>query len=296
MFNVKQPFYSRRNLILLITGTILFYVLCNGAFIAWRQYDKNKKVEQLHKANQDYWNNLSPQERAIKKSVDYLKSSASIKQNHKLFVDYLQRAYNLDQALSLAGQPFDTSKDPRIYPQEINYLERIAFPDRIVQEQPKNPLEGPTLTNVFSANCDHLPFPENFWQTIEQNNGAGDYYMTHNALAFRFMKDNGCPVPEDKKYLEAQTKDGMIKLAEDPTTNPDLRYEAIAFLCLSGYQETIQPAWIQQIIDEQNDDGSWDNPANQADTDHTTILALWAILSYNRPEAVEQSLIRRPNL
>jgi hypothetical protein len=291
----KTSFFTRKRLVATATFIFAAYVcLWIGVLISNRLENNHEK--QIIESRQQKFDNLKPEEKAVINAQNYLKSSkGSIKIDQRLFIDYLQRKFDLDGALGVTQTPIQIVENPATYPQEINFLARIVYPDRIVTVPPRNVVDGPTLTNIFSANCDHTPLPKNFWLTMNQNYSAGGYYLAHNALAFAFMKDNGCAIPASDAGLPEKTINGMVKLADDPNTNQDLRYEAIAFLCLSGRTDLIKSSWISEVISQQKEDGSWVDEQYPKDSDHTTVLALWALLEYSHPNTPYEPLIHRPS-
>lgn len=287
------PFFAPKNLIryLIIVGAG-FILLYTGSFTYYAAVHRRQAVGL--KARQQAFQQLSPAEQSIRKAQAYLEGSITqVKPVERLFLDYLQRKYKLDNKLGINGPPFDLSEDPRTYPEEIHYLARIAFPDKVVTVLPKSPFQGLSLTNVYSANCDHLALPAEFWPVIKENMDKGGYFLSHNALALAFMKDNNCLLPANFASLPEQVQQGLISIAGDDNTPPDLRYEAAAFLSFISQKKLIQSKWIDQIIAEQRSDGSWSEEAKAGKpSSHTTVLALWTLLEYARSDTPEQPLIR----
>ncbi len=246
------------------------------------------------RAAQQHFDALSPAEKAIRRAETYqMTMTTSAHPFQRLLFDYLQRSYNLPAELSVTNAPFDIPTAQTQSAIELRYLARIAFPEKVFKDGISVPLAGTSLTNVYAANCDNLSLPKNFWNTMQDNYGRGEYDLTHVALAFRFIRDNNCDIPDSAKVLESQVNRGMLAIAGGSATIADLRYEAIAFLLLSGNRSDVKQEWIDQIAKEQMPNGGWAAEiGSKTANDHSTVLAMWALLQYSRPSVEYQPLIR----
>lgn len=293
MTNPPKQFFSRRNILPTVAVVILVYAL-TWALVLTGQKMHDNRVKHAAVVQQKQFDSQSADQKSIIKAQEYLKSYIGrVGIEQRLFLDYLQRKFNLDPSLSATQNPFQVREDPQTYPQEVNFLTRISYPDKIVTVAPRSIVDGPALTNIYSANCDHMALPTNFWPTMEQNYQAGGYSMTHVALALAFMKDNGCQIPPSHADLKPKVIEAMTKLAGTPSTSADLRYEAIAFLGLSDAADHIENKWIEAIATDQKPGGSWVDGNDVQNSDHTTILALWALLEYTHPNMPYEPLIHR---
>lgn len=294
--NLKNSFFSRKPLIFIVLGVFLSYgLIWGGALIENRM--ENNRIRLAIKVEKDRLNNLSPEEKSILKAQNYLMDSVTvIATSERIFLSYLQRKFNLPSKLGADETPIDLHEDPRTYPEDIHYLARIAYPNRIVKEPPRHPLEdGIEVSNIYSGNCDHIPLPAIFWPMVEQNIADGGYLMTHVALALALMKDNGCSLPPNADSITSRVMQDLVKLADNPDTVADLRYEAVAFLLLSERRDLVKQSWIDQIISEQRDDGGWSREVGSKKVDnHSVLLAFWSLLEYARPDTPNEPLIRRP--
>ena len=289
---ISTKFFTRKNLIITAIVVLTLYVaIWATALIIQTTHDSRAKHAAAILKKQ--YDAQTPEYKAVLKAQQYLKNSlGTVQVEQRLVLDYLQRQFNLDESLSAAKTPFQIVENPRTYPQEINFLARISYPEKLVTVPPRNVVDGPILTNIYSANCDHVQLPANFWSTMNDNYKQGGYYVTHDALAFAFIRDNSCTIPTSESELQSKVVDSMVKLAGDPNTNSDLRYEAIAFLGLSGHAPLIDSKWIDKVIAEQKSDGSWVDGKDVQNRDHTTTLALWALLEYRKPNVRHEPLIR----
>ncbi len=291
----KHTFFSRKNILIVTISVLMLYVLLWGGILVEAKVNEDRRLRAV-KAKQDQVNSLSREERSIMQGEQYLVGSITqVKPTERLFLDYLRRKFNLDSTLGVAGPPIDLYENPKTYPEEIHYLARVAYPERIVNVSPNGRLEGVSLTNAYSANCDHIPLPDEYWLELEKDISKGDYYLTHVALALALMEDNGC-VTAKAAALREPVMSGMVALANNPNIVADLRYEAVAFLLLSNRRDLVEPEWVSQITAEQRDDGGWSREAGGDKNDpHATLLALWAVLEYGRADTRDTPIIRPPS-
>lgn len=296
MNKLHTPFFETKKLMYIAAIIFVGHILLWAGLSIKYQIDQNRKAR-AGKSSRQQTSNLSREEQAIKKAQDHLVNSISVVDtSERIFFSYLQRKFELPSVLGADGPPIDLGEDPRTYPAEVHYLARIAYPDKIVKEIPKYELDdGVKVTNIYSANCDHLALPSNFWQTMEQNVATGGYYVAHVALALAMMKDNGCLLPPGADVINNRVTQELVKLADDPRTLADMRYEAVAFLTLSERHDLVQQKWIDQILSEQRTDGGWSRAVGEAKYDaHATLLAVWSLLEYSRPNTPDEPLIPRP--
>lgn len=253
--------------------------------------------ENTIKQQKEAFNKLSAEDKAILNAQKYLVDNlGTVAPEQRLILDYLQRKFDLDPKLNVQNTPLIIKADPNNYPLEIHFVERIAYPDKLVTAMPRNVLDPMSWVTVYSANCDHTPLPKDFWPKVRQNYSQGGYEMTHIVLALSFMRDNGCTIPNEAEGIEREVIAAMTRLANDPVTNADLRYESIAFIMLAGGYDSVNNGWIQKILSEQRPDGSWSFTLDDGKSnDHATTLALWAILEYKNPNKPYEPFIRRPD-
>lgn len=286
---------------LILLTLVVAAVVCAIYGLVWAQDQsmERERVEQSEKLRIESYNNLSKEEKAILRAETYVADSIHITDtSERIFFSYLQRKYDLGNKIGVSGPPMDLHEDPRTYPEHLHFLARVAYPDRIVNTGPKqSELDDPIkITNIYSANCDHLTLPPNFWPSMEKSIQDGSYYLTHVALAFEFMKDNGCALHPTAQDMSNRVNEGMVKLADDPGTVADLRYEAVAFLLMRGEDDLVKPEWINQIVEEQREDGGWtEKVGGSKNSPHATLLAMWSLLEYSRPNTPDEPLIRRPS-
>jgi hypothetical protein len=292
--SLSKPFFTQKKLIVSVSVVLVCYVAVWAGVLISNKINDDQFKNATKQRTKDF-NALKPEERAIRQAQAYIRENLpTFKPEQRLILDYLQRKFNLDDNLSASKSPINIYENPVTYPDEIHFLARIAYPEKLVTTPPKSIVDGMNLTNIYGANCDHMTLPANFWATMNQNYEAGGYYLTHNVLALSFMKDNSCTIPQTEADLLSKTLDGMVKMMDDSNTNADLRYEIIAFLGLSGRSDLINGAWLEDVISSQKEDSSWTDDQHPKETDHTTVLALWALLEYYHPNTPYEPLIHRP--
>lgn len=290
LISLKEPLFTARNILnisILVSGCL---ILVTGGTFLYGQFISNKS------SIDDSQQNESKQDIAIKKAEKYLITNlGQIAVTERLLLDYLDRKYALNSSFGAQESTIVIKDYNAGQPEEIHYLARIAYPDKLVSTVPQIALEPLSILNVYSANCDHLPLPATFEQTVHKSISAGGYEMTHVALAFAFMKDNACSYPPIDELSE-KVFNSMVNLANDPKTIADLRYEAVAFLLHSERGDLVKQDWIDQIISEQKPDGGWGiETGTNNNNSHATVLALWALLEYYHQSTADQPIIRRPS-
>jgi hypothetical protein len=238
--------------------------------------------------------NTQQYEASISKGLDYLESTANnISPLQWLMIDYLQRKFSLEQQYSAVQREI---KPPSNEPDATDFkvYRRIIEPDSLIKSLPTTDVSPMRQMLMSAAHCDHIPMPSNFYELLKNNINAGGYNLTHVAFALGLMKDNSCPLsPENDLIIREATIQGLVQLADKTDVSEDLRYEAVAFLLHLGRRDLVQPRWLNKITEAQQPDGGWSILAqDKTSSDHATVVALWALLEYSRPETPESPIIR----
>lgn len=225
---------------------------------------------------------------SIQHAQQYLVTNINqVDPQQRLILDYLYRRFGIDKTLSAEVTPIDFKAKSSDAAHEYQSLERIAFPNKLVSSLGNSP-----SLLMQAANCDRIPLPKNYSQLLQADANNGGYSLTHAAFAVEVTRELGCKVILAQQ-IDEQARLEMIKLAADAATPADLRYEAVAFLAFTGHQADIKQEWVQTIRSEQQADGSWQPGAVPGiQIDHTTTLALWALLT-QRSGNSNEPLIRR---
>lgn len=233
-------------------------------------------------------------DQSLTKGLNYLDHSNKVSPLQWLLMDYLARKFDLDSKFLAANRQFQPPTEPQATV-EYQVYKRIAFPDQLVDTLPPSDNDPTNRMVVAALHCDHIPLPADFAQLLQSNADAGDYQLTHVAFSLERMNENGCPLPEDQdQKLRQQLKTGLLSIIQNSQTIPDLRYEALAMLMHIGFRNEVKQPWIDQVVREQSDDGGWQDRADSPSNDHATVLAIWAILEYSRPDAPPEPMLHHP--
>ena len=149
------------------------------------------------------------------------------------------------------------------------------------------------LINYFmfkSFNCDVF-LPDTFLvQKLKEGLLIGGYDLTHALISMHWLKQFDCL--EENAILEKEIKElqetfwNKLPVMAKTEKNPDLRYESIAIALHTNKKINLSDE-VQSILREQEKGGSWYNQGlSDASREHTTILALWALLEWRYPEAI----------
>jgi len=145
-------------------------------------------------------------------------------------------------------------------------------------------LKGIDRITATALYCKEEPLPKTFLNSIHSMANHGGYPLTHATLALLMAKSNGCDISELQFQEELNFHNNRLSaLLNRVKPESDLGIEAIVMLYLTGNvphhsarAARIDPKWILRILDSQHTDGSW------YQNDHTTVLAIWALLEAKR--------------
>jgi hypothetical protein len=162
----------------------------------------------------------------------------------------------------------------------LRIFRRIADHDN-----PLSPGDEAAVTNeldrvtVPALYCDRTPLPAEYATALEQANRAGGYPRTHALLALQWLRDNGCASPAPTGYEPGLTKAVAELIAVDGVTT-DLELEAAGFLHLYGRGALVNPAYVDEAVALQKDDGGWLEAASETPGSswHASINGLYLLL------------------
>lgn len=277
-----------RSKILIAFSIVLLF---GAGFLVIRERSSNQKTALTSQASI----NKKNAQAAIARGEKYLLNTfAQITPIQRLVLDFLHRKFNIDPKFSATTTPITQSENEQGTFIEFQAWRRIAYPDSLLSTLPKTDAGSISNVTVQAANCDHIPLPSNFDETLQQNAAKGTYYLTHTALSLKFMEENGCEISNKSQQLKETVATDMVELINDPKTVADLRYEAIALLMYMGHRNLVKDVWIEQILTEQQNDGGWrqDLTVTSESNDHSSVLALWALLEFTQPGATKEPMIR----
>lgn len=134
-------------------------------------------------------------------------------------------------------------------------------------------MDGIDRITAAALYCDCYGLPPNFFNDINDMSYTEGYAVTHAVLALNILEQRKCKydttVYNTTKAIIIPRLETII-YNKKPTS--DIGIEAIVMLYISGNANRVKNEWVEAIIKAQEPNGSWG--AN----DHTTVLALWALL------------------
>ncbi len=225
----------------------------------------------------------------IERGIKYVENrGGDFEASTGLFFNFLSKKFpleNIPPIKKIYNSPDEFNKHP-----STKLYQRLAHPHSISEEDieqyrggiPINDLQYIMLAGMY---CDEIPLKQDFLQKIKTQTELDGYFLTHAALSIHFAKCLKCPLPNEFESIEKQQIKLLEKLIET-TDIQDLKYEAIAILKLMNPSATIKQEWIDEVLDMQLEDGGWARVKKlKTSNDHTTFLALWALLESKYPDA-----------
>jgi hypothetical protein len=238
---------------------------------------------------------VAPAENAVRATVSnlaaYLHRSAMAEPHALIMLGVINRWYGgnyFNEALELydAATLRDYKKAPvlRVFRRILDRDSEINMDDYREVYKDVDRLTAPALQ------CDRLALPENFVEMLSEAVEKGGYELTHVALAWQWIEENGCTIE-----VLADFKSGLInslaKLIGLDDSVTDLEIEAASLLHYMGYENRVPPAFINRLISVQLPDGGFPIQSGVVEGGyeanwHPSVLALWLLL---------QHLDRNPN-
>jgi hypothetical protein len=214
-------------------------------------------------------------------------------------LDHLIRDYKLDLNIDeLKKKLLITSFGQR------RILLRYLDPQIKATKEELKGLTGIDRISAAAMYCDVHGLPAYFWLSLRSMADSGGYALTHATIALMMVRSKNC-VSDDRAFeveLAAHTRK-LLHLLSQVQAESDLGIEAIVMLYLTNnfpyrtagddftkpgalpagaQRPPVRLEWIGNIIEAQKEDGSWN------ENDHTTVLALWALLEFKRLAALTQ--------
>jgi len=157
---------------------------------------------------------------------------------------------------------------------------KINNEDDLQNYTANNPLIFSDELMIRSLNCEKIPVNYKLFGDITMMARGTEYELSHALLFVSLIKNKGCV---NNYYLDSIQNlciDKILKsLIEFPQFS-DLNAEFIALLMYAGMYEKLDKSYLQNIIDLQNEDGSWvgENVKSYKPYElHTCFLSLWAL-------------------
>lgn len=192
----------------------------------------------------------------------------------------------LDHLINAYHIPLNIDKQKRNMVANAKGSDRVFL--RFLNDTIKAPLAQvqlmPGIDRVTAAAlyCDCYGLPETFFSDVNDMAYNEGYGLTHSVLALSIIKDRKCKYDTVAYNTALNTLVPMLQsCVENVHPDTDMGIEAIVMLYITGNGAKVKAGWINAILKAQLPDGSWNRK------DHTTVLALWALLEAQK-SAVKQ--------
>ena len=204
-----------------------------------------------------------------------------------LLFAYIPRRFSLPQE----RVPLDDAFVNKPIPEEVSGFLRLVDPEFSISSDALasagTSIDRLTLRALY---CDQLPLESNYLYVLSVAARGGGYEATHAALAFQWLHENRCVKPTEVEQLRTQVKNGLVAVINSRTRLIDDPYvEAVVMMYYAGFGDEVDSGWLNRIVDAQLANGGW--PANEGGgepSDHTTLLAYWAMLEAQHPKLVKK--------
>lgn len=207
-------------------------------------------------------------------------------------LDYLDRRFGLEWARPVVDRARQAARDcegPPTPPEGACSIQTtqtfIRLIDPAARLTPEQIAAAPnTLDTVTGAAlyCKTNGLPSTFLADVERLISKNDYDPPHALLALQWAIEQGCidARTTEVEAIRARVLDNVAQLAHQ--VPQDQSIEAVALLSYAGAGQRVQSEWLQTIAAAQKDDGGWGEHGKAPSNDHTTMLALWALLEATR--------------
>ncbi len=218
---------------------------------------------------------------AITKAIDFLKDRRE--SYALLWLDVMHRRFGITEfADSLQRYDQVLSENPE-EASLLRVFRRIAdYENKPQTEDWKAVSLDSDLIIVNALYCDRRPLPLNYFSILKNEADEGGYHLTHVLLAWIWVQENGCELNLPNEFIDYVYSANTAIINNDPMIIDDLKLEAAAFLYLAGQGQLVDGYFIERVIANQNNDGSWGSSNNSQQEEylqwHSTILGLLLLL------------------
>lgn len=138
---------------------------------------------------------------------------------------------------------------------------------------------------AFACLCREVELPDDFFLKLDQRMNWGVYELTHGALQYRNLYENGC-IPQaqfDLARARTETRLKTTLTADVQGVNPDddmLMESALMLYYLgSPLTDDLQVRKkVLYLVEKQDINGGWSRLSPGISSQHTTLLAWWLLL------------------
>lgn len=179
-------------------------------------------------------------------------------------------------ALENLGRP----DDPRLSTDDSRVLAAFGrlIDERHVWKRDDLPHSIDRITSA-ALHCKEAGVPEDYEGQLRESAAEGGYPLTHALLAIQWLRERACTTEFDENSLASAFADRIAQEIRKSGVGSDLSYEGIAILHYAGHGSFVENEWINMIVSQQHESGSWaDTDAGAHRAQHITTVALWALL------------------
>lgn len=224
---------------------------------------------------------------SINKGINYLNNQ--IDSNQILYLGLpllipITSYYDLpitEKIYSYKRKKFDTEEQClfNVYTQMVEYEKKSTHYKCL-----ENKMTIIDQINIFALYGPKAISKKKFFSRIDSSIVNKDYEITHTYFALAILKKTKY-LSEKEISFQLQKIDSVWKSLIPDTEKKeitDLDIEIIALSLYGWHSEMIKKAHIQTLIQLQNNEGAWSVKGNEIKlmNDHSTILALWALLEW----------------
>lgn len=182
------------------------------------------------------------------------------------------------------------SEDPAV----LRVFRRIAdYNNSVLQATDFNAVTADVdVLTVPALYSDRMRLPDNYPAMLINAMDSGGYMLTHALLAAIWLQDNHYNLQMPNDFTES-LYNANAALAGNGGVVTDLEMEAAAFLYLAGQGNMVNPAFVQNVLATQNDDGGWSpsSDVHSVSAAHPSVLGLMILLHVDFPAASYPSML-----
>ena len=212
-----------------------------------------------------------------------------------ILLDYLQRRFQLHERYSLHATtaPHLSGSDT----EDLANFKRLKDPQFVVEASAiasAEPMERLVLRALY---CDAYPLEPAFLDEMNAEvNKDMSPFLPSLAMAYLWMRDNGCLVAEPKFFL---VRDGLAvkfrnNLQQD-SVSALMGPQSFAMLFALDHPEMVEELWMVKFAEAQNDDGGWPGRLVEGQKGMSdglaTVHVLWALLEHALPSSPRVSML-----
>lgn len=206
-----------------------------------------------------------------------------------VLLDYLQRRFQLHERYSLHATTAPHLSGAEA--EDLANFKRLTDPNFIVEASVIDKAESVERLALRALYCDVYPQESGFLDEMntEVNKGV-PLFLPSLAMAYLWMRDNGCLVSEPKFFL---FRDSLaVKFRNNLQQGgafASMASQSLSMLFALDHPEMVEELWVVKFAEAQNDDGGWPGKLIEGQKGMSdglaTVHVLWALLEHALPNA-----------